>query len=129
VSPNVRVLIEWKTFVIGASDSKEAKGNLMKDAIAAIENDSYVAILGIQIQKDYFGQERKNTVVFLHKAGGEKRLSFSKEKFHASSRMWGEINSHDDPTWVAFKQIVGKETKVVTYSSKNSNNLFSYYKY
>jgi hypothetical protein len=122
--PNVKVLIEWKTFVIVASDSEEAKGNLMKDAIAAIENDSNVAILGIQIQKDHFGQETKNKVVFLHRAGGEKRLSFSKGKLHASSRMWGDINSHYDLTWVAFKQMVGKETKVVTYSSKNSNNLF-----
>jgi hypothetical protein len=41
--------------VIRASDSKEAKGNLMKNAIVAIENNSYIIIFGIQIQKDYFG--------------------------------------------------------------------------
>ena len=97
----------------------------MKDAMAAIENDNNVAILGIRIRK-HLGRE---TVVFLHRAKGEKRLSFSKRKFHASSRRWCEMNPDCDPDWAAFKQMVGRETKVVIYSRKNSNNLLSYCKY
>ena len=120
---DVTLPIEWKTFVIVTSDSEEAKGNLMKDAIAAIENDNNVAILGMQIQKNLFGQETKNKVVFVHRAGGEKRLSSSRDKCHASSRMWGEIKTPNDHVWKAFKQIVGKETPVIIHSRKNSNNL------
>jgi hypothetical protein len=120
-----RVIIEWKTFVILASDSEEAKGNLMRDAMVAIENNKYVAVLGIKIKIDRWGQEIKEKAVFLHRAGGDKRLSVSKTKFHASSRWWSDIDSDQDWVWKAFKQIVGKEIKIVIYSSKDSNNLVS----
>lgn len=111
--------------MILASDSEEAKGNLMRNALVAIENNKYVAVLGIKIKIDCWGQEIKEKAVFLHRAGGDKRQSVSKTKFHASSRWWSDIDSDQDWVWKAFKQIVGKEIKVVIYSSKDSNNLVS----
>jgi hypothetical protein len=49
--PNVKVLIEWKTFVIVASDSEEAKGNLMKDAMALLRTIAMLQSLGFKSRK------------------------------------------------------------------------------
>ena len=122
---NARVPIEWKTFVIVASDSEEAKGNLMRDVRVAIENNKNVAVLGIKIKRDRWGQEAKEKAVFFYRAEGEKRLSVSRTRFHASSRWWHDIDHDQDWVWNAFKGIVGKETKIVTYSRKDSNNLLT----
>ena len=91
----------------------------MNDAAVAIEGNEYVAILGIQIGRDFFGQETEKRVVFRQKAG-DKRLSSSnlKMKFHASSRRWSNI-TNTDPVWEEFKQLVGAITTTVTYSRKD----------
>jgi hypothetical protein len=112
---NAGVLIEWKTFMVVASDSEEAKRNLMRDAMVAIENNKNVAVLAIQIKRDHLDQQAINKAVFLHRAGGEKRVSTSRTRFHASSRWWYQIDPDYDSVWEAFKQIVGKETKIATY--------------
>jgi hypothetical protein len=88
--------------VILTSDSEAAKGSLIRDAIAAIENDKYVAILGIQIGRDHFGRKIENKAVFLHRAGGDMRLSArTGSKSYVSSRMWRNITSQD-LVWEAF---------------------------
>lgn len=125
---NARMIIKWETFVIVTSDSEERKGNLLRDAMVAIENNKTVAILGMKISRDHWGREAKENAVFLYRAGGEKRLSVSKTRFHASSRLWRDIDPDQDLVWKAFRQIVGKETKIVTYSRKGSNNLLSHHK-
>jgi len=106
--------IEWKTFVIGASDSNEVKEKLMNQAVMAIEDRCFVAILGVQFEKDRFGQKIRKTATFLHRPSGDKRLSLgnSKSPKHSSSRKWRHIdNSH----WDAFKQMVG----TTVYSCKD----------
>ncbi|KAH6663167.1 hypothetical protein B0J14DRAFT_495098 [Halenospora varia] len=108
-----RVPIEWITFEIEASDSKE-KGKLMKEAVMAIEHDQYVAILGIQIGKDRFGHKTRKTVIFLHRPGGDKRMSVDKRKDRASSRRWAVIKDFD---LEALKKVMGDVT--ITYSGKD----------
>ena len=54
-------------------------------------------------------------MVSLHRAGGDKRLSTSRTRFHASSRRLLQMDPDYDSVWETFKQIVGKEIKVVTY--------------
>ncbi len=118
--------IKWETFVIVASDSAEVKGNLMRDSVVAMKNNKNVAVLGIQIKTDGAGGEE--TVVFLHRTGGDK-VSHKAKNEHASSRSWKSIDRDRDPVWMAFKKVVGKEKKVVTYERKDSGNLPSCHKH
>ncbi|KUJ14154.1 uncharacterized protein LY89DRAFT_130628 [Mollisia scopiformis] len=112
------VRIEWEKFVIPANYPEEAKSRLMRDAMVAIANNRNVAILGVQFKRSraHLGREKEKTAVFLYRAGGDKRLSSSSNKGHASSREWQSIKTDHDPVRLDFKEIVGKETQIVTYS-------------
>jgi hypothetical protein len=65
--------------VIVASDSEEAKGKLMKDAAAAIEDNKDVAILGIQIGRDDFGHEQEKRGGLPTQSWGQETVFFQFE--------------------------------------------------
>jgi hypothetical protein len=123
-NPGSYVHIDWQTFVIEASDSETEKKNLMKESMAAMKNNKYVAVLGIK--RD---QGKKKTAVLLHRASGDKRVSVATDKSHANSRVWEDIKSGHDYVWVAFKEIVGKGRNTTIYDCKDSNSPFSCYKH
>lgn len=65
-----------------------------------------VAILGLETERR---RQPDKKVVFLHREGGDKRLSFSTTRARYSSRLWESIVD-GDPNWESFKKIVGETT-------------------
>ncbi|KAF5871648.1 uncharacterized protein Bfra_008671sa [Botrytis fragariae] len=100
--------IDWKKFLIANTDSSEVKSEQLKNAEIAIKNDQYTAVLCAEsLDSPYGKNEKKKTAVFLHRPGGDKRLSFTKlgpVDLQASSRRWVEIKLAD---WATFEEIVG----------------------
>ncbi len=113
-TPTPRKAIEWTTFVIMASDSNERKGSLFRNAAAAILANQNVAVLGHQSQTD--GTEKR--VVFVHRKGGNKRVSSATEGLSASPRYWDDLNSWDR-VWKTSEEVVGELSMVPTYSGKD----------
>jgi len=86
----------------------------MKDAATAISDDKFVAVLGLQFVNTSSGRTSSKTAVFVHRPGGEKRLSTSKSQDHSSSRRWVGM---DKSFWNSFKEMVG--IKGNTYSCRD----------
>ncbi|TGO84236.1 hypothetical protein BPOR_0530g00020 [Botrytis porri] len=97
--------IDWKVYSIASTDSSQLKSEQLKNAALAIKNDQYTAIL---CAKSLDGPYKaKQTAVFLHRPGGDKRLSFTKlglSGIQANSRRWVDIKLAD---WTTFEEIVG----------------------
>jgi hypothetical protein len=61
--------IRWRIFEIRATDSDQVKGEQLRSAATAIQENEYVAVLAIQFVNDAFQQNTKKTAVFLHRPG------------------------------------------------------------
>lgn len=100
--------ISWEAFLISKTDSTQVKSGQLRSAGIAIDNDRYTAVLCAEFLDNSYGRmKKKKTAVFLHRPGGDKRLSFTKlglATISASSRKWEKIKLSD---WAAFEEIVG----------------------
>ncbi|TGO16344.1 hypothetical protein BTUL_0029g00340 [Botrytis tulipae] len=100
--------ISWKTILIAKTDSSQVKSNQLSSVKNAIDNDLYTAVLCAEsIDTPYNKYKKKKTAVFLHRPGGEKRLSFTRSApgiISAISREWVDIKLSD---WAVFEEIVG----------------------
>ncbi|TGO40429.1 hypothetical protein BHYA_0037g00280 [Botrytis hyacinthi] len=100
--------ISWETFLIAKTDSSQVKSDQLRSVKIAIGNDLYTAVLCAESLDTTYGKyKKKKTAVFLHRPGGEKRLSFTKlapVNISASSREWEEIKLSD---WAVFEEILG----------------------
>ncbi|KAF7902595.1 hypothetical protein EAF00_002498 [Botryotinia globosa] len=103
-----KTLISWNTFLIAKTDSSQVRSEQLTNAEMAISNDLYTAVLCAESpDAPYKEYKKKKTAVFLHRPGGEKRLSFTKlgsSSISTSSRKWEEIKLSD---WTAFEEMVG----------------------
>lgn len=100
--------IEWEKFVIMPSDSEDRRASLMRDATLGIRNNKNIAILCARFMKIGLGKETVDYVVFLHRAGGDKRISHSSGPgSHASFRPWSHIREEGESTWKLFVETSG----------------------
>ncbi|TGO66894.1 hypothetical protein BOTNAR_0052g00300 [Botryotinia narcissicola] len=100
--------IDWNTFLIAKTDLSQVKSEQLRSAAVAIQNDQYPAVLCVESPDSPYAQNGTEKIaVFLHRPGGDKRLSFTKlgpGDISASSRKWEEIKFAD---WTMFEDILG----------------------
>ncbi|THV45815.1 hypothetical protein BGAL_0448g00100 [Botrytis galanthina] len=103
---NPKRRISWDTFLISKTDSTQVKSGQLRSTGIAINSDRYTAVLCAEFLDNSYGRmKKKKTAVFLHRPGGDKRLSSTKlETMSASSRKWEEIKLSD---WAVFEEFVG----------------------
>ncbi|CAD6444134.1 59ef68b1-b26b-4322-848e-322903f4b64e [Sclerotinia trifoliorum] len=94
-------LLDWYVFQITRTDSQQEKAKTLQKIEDALRGDLRTAVLAA-------GPPNGTTrAVYLHRPGGDARLSFTKPgwgRISASSRGNGEIGFED---WLKFEELIG----------------------
>jgi hypothetical protein len=111
-----QVVINWEVFVMRTSDSETCRERTMKDAGMAISGNKYVAVLAVQPSDYAPGSTLKTAAVFLHRPGGDKKMSLSTAEIcRASPRYWNRLRPWD---WEKFMTFVGSRCYFAAWACK-----------